>query len=75
MAYDDKLAGVVIVIQWSFVILVMCQGVILGIFRFSEPVYYLLIVKEIKSWYGFLAKEEDKKSREKASMSAFSKMI
>ena len=54
-------------LEYAFVIIVMCQGVVLAIFRFREPVYSYIVSKEVKSWFGILAYYEDQKSKQSAS--------
>jgi hypothetical protein len=57
---EIKNAKIVITIETAFVVLVMCQGVILAIFRFREPVYLSMIRCEINEWFGILSDNDYK---------------
>ena len=61
------LAKDIIIVQFAFVILIMCQGVILAIYRFKEPVYYNMIKVEVKSWFGLISPDELKLAKEQSS--------
>ena len=52
------LARKIIIVQFVFVILIMCQGVILAIYRFKEPVYSSMIKVEVRSWFGLISPDQ-----------------
>lgn len=47
-----KNAGIMIILEDSFVFLVMLQGVLLALTRFREPVYYYMVIIEVRTWFG-----------------------
>ena len=62
-------------IVYIFTLIQILQGVILALFRLSEPVYFSMIKLEMNSWLGDLDEESAKKIGVESSQSAFSQMI
>ena len=50
--HNIKNAFIMIWLEDAFVFLVMAQGVLLALFRFREPIYYYMVMVEVRTWFG-----------------------
>jgi hypothetical protein len=55
--YSDEIFSSLVILE--FIILVqILQGIILGLIRVQEPIFWLSIKIEVKSWFGYLSTED-----------------